>query len=440
MSPLTRRQLLAGSAAAAGAVATSGAAAARALGSPTRGRSNPQATHLPHPAHSGIEHIVVVLMENRSFDHYLGWLPGAVGKQAGLHYLDDAGKGHPTHHLSTLQGCGNNDPDHSYDGGRLQFNGGKCDGFRRGLNDDFALGYYTATDLPLYAKLVDQATVMDHWFASIMSSTYPNRYYTHAARTERIDNSFVFTSMPTIWDRLAGHDISRTYYFSDLPFLGLWGEKYLPISKPISTFAADAAAGLLPQFSYLDPLFIGEDQGGTNDDHPHADIRRGQAFLSQIVQAVTHSPKWKNTVLIVTYDEWGGFFDHVPPPRFKDDYVTYPGEVDHAQAGFRVPAFVLSPFARRGVVDHGVHEHTSILKFVEWRFGLQHLSARDMHARNLAYSLDFEHPNVSVPNLPVVTDPGAHLCAAPEVGMATEESFWNPLAHYVKNSAWRHVI
>jgi phospholipase C len=155
---------------------------------------------------------------------------------------------------------------------------------------------------------------------------------------------------------------------------------------------------------------------------------------------VTHSPKWKNTALIITYDEWGGFFDHVPPPTFNDDYVTYPGEYDHAQAGFRVPAFVLSPYARRGVVDHGVHEHTSILKFVEWRFGLRHLSARDANARNLAYSLDFAHPNFSVPDLPVVTDPGAHVCSAPAVGMATEESFWDPLAHYVKHSAWRHVV
>jgi phospholipase C len=104
-----------------------------------------------------------------------------------------------------------------------------------------------------------------------------------------------------------------------------------------------------------------------------------------------------------------------------------------------VPAFVLSPYARRGVVDHGVHEHTSILKFVEWRFGLPHLSARDGHARNLAHSLNFAHPNFSVPNLPLVVDPGPHLCGAPGVGMANEESFWLPLADYVKRSAWRHI-
>jgi phospholipase C len=437
MAPMTRRQLLASSAAVAGAVAA-GSTAATANASAFHARNNPHTRKLPHPAHSGIDHVVVVLMENRSFDHYLGWLPGAVSKQHRT-FLDDDGKPHKTYHLKTRQGCGNNDPDHGYDGGRLQLNGGKCDGFRKGDNDDFAIGYYKAADLPLYAKLVEQSTVMDHWFASIMSSTYPNRYYTHAARTERIDNAMVFSSMPTIWDRLKSNGISCTYFFSDLPFLGLWGEKYLPISSPVADFFVQAAAGTLPHYSYLDPMFIGEGQGGTNDDHPHADILRGQAFLSEVIQAVTTSPQWKKTALIVTYDEWGGFFDHVPPPKFPDDYVTYPGEVDHAQAGFRVPAFVISPYARRGVVDHGVHEHTSILKFVEWRFGLHHLSARDRHARNLAHSLNFDSPDFSVPDLPLVVDPGPHLCGTPGVGMANHDDFWEPLAEYVQHSAWRNV-
>jgi phospholipase C len=436
MSPLTRRQLLAGSAAVAGAVATTGAGVSRAA---ARAHGNPHSAHLPNPKNCGIDNIVVVLMENRSFDHYLGWLPGAVGKQAGLTYRDDDGKPHKTHHLTDRQGCGFNDPDHSYDGGRTQLNDGKCDGFRKGTNDDFALGYYRGADLPLYSKLVEQSTVMDHWFASIMSSTYPNRYYTHAARTERIDNAMVFSSMPTIWDHLHANGISNNYFFSDLPFLGLWGEKYLGRSRPVADFFTLAASGTMPHFSYLDPFFLGEDQGGSNDDHPHADILRGQAFVSEVIQAVTLSPQWKNTALIITYDEWGGFFDHVRPPRFADDYVTYPGEFDHSQAGFRVPAFVLSPYARRGVVDHTVHDHSSILKFVEWRFGLNPLAARDRHARNIAHSLNFAKPNFAVPDLPLVVDPGPHLCGAPGVGMANEDSFWTPLADYVKHSAWRHV-
>src|SRR5947209_4423749 len=431
MSPLTRRQLLlGGAAAAAGAVVTKATAATR-----TVRRTTPS---LPNPASSGIDHIVVVVMENRSFDHYLGWLPGADGQQAGLQYPDDAGVLHPTHHLTERQGCGFNDPDHSYEGGRVQLDGGLCDGFRRGGNDDFALGYYTADDLPFYKPFVREATVFDHWFCSILSSTYPNRYYTHAARTEQVDNSMVTNNMPTIWDRLSSAGVPATYYYNDLPFLALWGEKYIPMSRPFETFLAQAASGTLPQFSYLDPFFLGEDQGGSNDDHPHADIHRGQAFVSLVANAVVNSPLWPKTALVITYDEWGGFFDHVRPPRLPDDAPTR--EFDHSQAGFRVPGFVLSPFARRGGIDHHVYDHTSILKFVEWRFGLAPLAPRDRAARNLAYALDFAHPKQSMPSLPLVPDPGPHICGAPSGPMALEESQWLPLRDYVERSGWRHVL
>jgi phospholipase C len=433
MSPLTRRQLLIGTAATA-----AGAAATRA-GAAELTRATQRVTKLPRPGHSGVDHIVVVLMENRSFDHYLGWLPGAVGKQAGLKYADDKGTMHPTHHLTERQGCGFNDPDHSYQGGRTQLNHGKVDGFRKGDNDDLAIGYYTKSDLPFYGALVDQSTVFDHWFCSILSSTYPNRFYTHAGRTDRSSNTTTTSTLPTIWDRLATAGVSANYYFSDLPFLALWGEKYVPISRPVDTFFAQAAAGTLPAFSYLDPFFLGEGQGGSNDDHPHADILRGQAFLSNVVNAITASPLWESTAVIITYDEWGGFFDHVVPPVLPD--VPPTDGFDHKQAGFRVPAFVISPFARRGRIDQHVYDHTSILKFVEWRFGLPSLAPRDKAARNLAHALDFAHPRNAAPSLPTVTDPGPHICGSPGAGMALEDPFWVALRDTVKaDPAWRHLV
>jgi phospholipase C len=434
MSPLTRRQLLVGGAAAATGAVVGTAASAAAPSS----RHAPSLPTLPNPSSSGIDHIVVLVMENRSFDHYLGWLPGAVGQQAGLSYADDKGVLHPTHHLTERQGCGFNDPDHSYAGGHLQLNGGRCDGFRRGGNDDFALGYYTADDLPFYQPFTAQATVFDHWFCSILSSTYPNRYYTHAGRTEQIDNSMVTNNMPTIWDRLSAAGVPATYYFNDLPFLALWGEKYIPIARSFETFLAQAASGTLPSFSYIDPFFLGEDQGGSNDDHPHADIHRGQALVSLVANALVNSPLWSKTALVVTYDEWGGFFDHVAPPQLPDDPPT--NDFDHSQAGFRVPSFMFSPFARRGGIDNGVYDHTSMLKFVEWRWGLAPLAPRDRAARNLAYALDFSKPNTSIPSIPLVTDPGPHLCGAPDTGMALEESQWLPLRDYVARSGWRHVL
>ncbi len=434
---LTRRQLLA-------SAASLGAAAALGPELLPAAAAGPQIySSLPAAAASGLDHIVVVCMENRSFDHYLGWLPGADGRQKGLSYKDSAGRAHATHHMLNRNGCGNNDPDHSFEGGRLQFNNGKLDGFRKGDNDDFALGYYTEVDLPLYGPLVKQATTFDRYFCSILGPTYPNRFYTHAAATDRISNTSTTSTLPTIWDRLADKGVSASYYFSDVPFLALWGQKYLPISKPIGAFFAEAAAGRLPSYSYLDPFFLGEGQGGSNDDHPHADIHRGQAFLSLVVKAITTSPQWASTALVITYDEWGGFFDHVKPPRMPDNHDTGPhGKDDHGQAGFRVPTFLLSPFARAGHVGHQVYDHTSILKMVEWRFGLAPLTKRDRAARNLAESMDFRHPRPA-PSLPVVADPGPHLCqdAVPLPGsgsnpMGLEDPFWRELADSPLMSGW----
>src|SRR5581483_3838926 len=273
---------------------------------------------VPAPSASGIEHIVVLCMENRSFDHFLGWVRGAERRQAGLTYLDDAGVAHSTHHLTEFSGCGFNDPDHSHEGGVRQLDGGRMDGFRKGGNDDFALGYFLEPDLPTTSQLVRHFTICDGWFASILGPTYPNRFYTHAATTDRITNTTNMSTLPTIWDRLSAAGVPAAYYFSDIPFLALWGTKYLPIARHITQFYADAALGTLPAYSYLDPAFLGEDQGGSNDDHPHADVRRGQSLVASIVNALMTGPKWSSTLLLVTYDEWGGFFEHVLPLAVPD--------------------------------------------------------------------------------------------------------------------------
>ena len=394
----TRREFLAG-------VAATGLTAGRVLPAP-----QPNRPLLPEPSASGLDHIVVLCMENRSFDHYLGWVKGATGRQRGLEYLDEEGVAHATHHLATYTGCGSNDPSHSYNGGRIQLNGGACDGFRRGSNDDLALGYYTRDDLALTSQLVDTFTVCDHWFAGILAPTYPNRFYTHSAATDRIRNTFDLCTLPTVWDHLADAGVSAGYYYSDLPFLALYGTKYLPIAAPISEFFADAAAGTLPSYTYVDPAFVGTAQ---NDDHPHADIRRGQNLMGRIVQALIRGPLWESTLLVITYDEWGGFFDTVAPPRFPD-LVDNPGgdetNPDHAQAGFRVPTILVSPFSRGGRVARTTFEHSAIPKLVEWRFGLPSLTPRDTASRNLASVLDFDHPDTRRPVIDVPPDPGPDPC------------------------------
>lgn len=401
---LTRRQFIRRSA---------GTAAGVALGTTIPAYALRRTPRRSKPNKSGIEHFVVVTMENRSFDHFLGWVPGTDGRQAGLSYLDRAGIAHPTHPLAPdYQGCDHPDPDHSYEGGRIEYNNGACDGWlRAGQNDDYAIGYYTRDDLPFYAGATQGWTTCDRYFAAIMAGTYSNRIYQHAAQTDRLDNSLLpISTLPTIWDRLAEHSLQGRYYFSDMPFLALWGAKYLDIARPIAQFYADCADGTLPQVSFVEPRFLGEAQGSSGDDHPHADIRAGQDFLNRVYEAVTTSPNWPNTVMVINYDEWGGFFDHVAPPR---------GPIPPADAalgsdgllGFRTPALVISPFARRGYVAHGAYDHTSVLRMIEWRWNLRPLTVRDATANNLAEVLDFAHPNLAAPQFAVPEPPLVVPCA-----------------------------
>src|SRR5581483_8573323 len=139
-----------------------------------------------------------------------------------------------------------------------------------------------------------------------------------------------------------------------------------------------------------------------NDDHPHSDIRNGDAFLSQVFHAEATGPKWASTVLIVTFDEWGGFFDHVAPPlavpgNNVDTYLIN-GQV---LLGFRLPTVIASPFTRgANRVDSTVYDHTSILKLIEWRWNLQPLTARDAAMNNPAMNFNFSAPDASVPALP----------------------------------------
>jgi phospholipase C len=346
---------------------------------------------LPEPQDSGIEHVIVVMMENRSFDHMLGWVPKSDGRQAGLTYVDRNGVPHETYPLAPdYQGCGHPDPDHSYEGGRVEYNGGACDGWlRAGDNDLYAIGYYKAKDLSLFGRAYADWTVCDRYFSPIMAATFPNRIYQHCAQTDRLTNTFDASTLPTIWDRLEERGLSGRYYFTDAPFLALWGLKYLPIARPFAAFLVDCAAGTLPNVAFVEPRFIEESTGTSTDDHPHADIRDGQTFLSRVYRAVATSPAWHKTVFVITYDEWGGFFDHVPPPTAPIPPADQTAGNADGLLGFRVPTLIMSPFARRKSVAHTVFDHTSILRMIEWRWSLDPLTVRDATANNLAEALDF---------------------------------------------------
>jgi phospholipase C len=360
-------------------------------------------------------------MENRSFDHLFGWLPNGNGIPAGLSYPDASGVQHPVYSLAPdYTGCGHPDPDHSYSGGRICYANGAMNGFLLdSSNDIYSIGYYNPADIPFYSALAQSYTVCDNWHAAILGPTFPNRMFIWAAQTDRLTDSVSLSNLPTIFDALGKVNVSHRYYFNNVPFLALWGFKYIFATALFSNFLSDAASGNLPAVSFVDPNYTVLDDGTGNDDHPHADIRNGDAFLSRVYRALATGPRWSNTVLIVLFDEWGGFFEHIAPPRVVSPVNSPDTDLVNGAAllGFRVPTVIASPFTKgvagqANLVDHNLYDHTAALKLIEWRFGLAPLTARDASStiNNLVASFNFNSPDTSLPALPEATTVFAPPC------------------------------
>lgn len=381
----------------------------------------PPGKALPAPDSVDIDHFVIVMMENRSFDHMMGWVPGADGIQAGARFPDKNGRmietfalaGHPEY---GFQGCGKEDPDHGYGGGRKHLNADRMDGWLHTVGDTsvdtdhFPVGYYRREDLPFFAGCADHWTICDRYFHGILASTFPNRMYLHAGETDRANNSFDISSLPTIWDRLADGGLSGRYYFHDLPVTALWGAKYLLQSTRFEQFLLEAALGTLPNVSIIDPRFVGEAPNGiTNDDHPQADVRNGQAFLNSVYDAVRSSPNWSRTLMVIVYDEWGGFYDHVVPPvgPVSAQEAALPND---GRLGFRVPAVMIGPRAPKQVSSLQF-DINSVLNMVCWRWNLPTLGARGDWSLNMAWALDFENaPRGNAPAFDVGPGPYGVEC------------------------------
>jgi phospholipase C len=383
---------------------------------------------LPSPRNLPIDTFVVVMMENRSFDHYLGWLPGADGRQAGLTYLDASGQPQATRRLAPdWQGCAHPDPDHSWDGGRVQLDGGRCDGFlRSGSNDVFSISYYGEHDLGFTPHVAKEFTVCDRFFCSLMASTFPNREYMHAAQSfGNRDNSLPMSSLgfpdTTIFASLAKAGATSRYYYIDLPVSAFWGTAGLLRSARIEEYYARCARGTLPNVSFVDPSFLNEEGGTSGDEHPHGDVRVGQAYLSDVVHAFMESKHWHRGALFMVYDEWGGFFDHVPPPRVPDARNSSSPADDFGQMGFRIPAVIVSPWVKRRHVEHSIYGFESILKMIEYRFRLRPLTKRDSYAQNIARSFDWESkPRLDRPDLPKPAHVVGQQCAGLPVTLLSE--------------------
>jgi phospholipase C len=383
---------------------------------------------LPSPRNLPIDHFVVLMMENRSFDHYFGWVAEADGIQ-NQSFTDPTGQSVPTRHFSTLgsggmeyKGCGHPDPGHGWESGRAQLLGGfLADGSG---NDEFALTYFNGGELGFIHDAARTYTLYDRFFCSLLASTWPNRYYKWSAQSGGLKNNdppagTLGNQWETIFDRGLAHGLSARYYASDLPFSAVWGPRGATWTNPITRFYSDCAAGTLPNIAFVDPPFRdgGGGDGLSADEHPLGDVRLGQAFMADVVNAFVKSPNYRRGALFVLYDEWGGFFDHVTPPHVADDRASADLYEDFGQMGFRTPALAVSPYARgrnkrSGFrVDHGLYGHESVLKLISYRFGLGDLTLRQAQARNIGLSFDWEHADFEVPALPdppeVVTAPCA---------------------------------
>lgn len=400
---VSRRDLLRGGFAAASTAAVGGGA----LWATSSRRPRRQAD----PATCPLEHLVLVMMENRSFDHLLGRHPGAAGITADMACAGDDGARTYVHRQRDMT-CTIGDLPHGFADGIDCWNGGANDGFVRS-NGPQSMGYMSPLEVPWIYALAREYAVFDRWHCSLLAGTWPNRRYalagtTNGSREDTFDSPLgLGYAGRTLLHQLSDAGVSWGVYFTDVPFPALYPDlvlRYGSNFRPMSRFHTDAAAGLLPQVVMVEPGYL----IGT-DDHPPRNTQLGQRFMHDVVKSLLYSPSWPRTACVLTYDEWGGFFDHVPPPVLEDD----PPEMGRP-AGFRVPGIVVSPWARRGVVSSGVKDHTSWLRFVQWRFGLPPLSVRNAAAANLLEVFDFDAPvRTDVPDL-----------AMPEVDAALSSWCW----------------
>jgi phospholipase C len=396
------------------------AAAARATC--TFGAGTLPGLSLAHDAPLGaqipVDTIVLLMFENRSFDHLLGNLP-AYGQPDvdvapdGAANLSSSGASVPRFHQSDY--CFD-DTNHDWWGSWLEYGDGRNDGFVR-ANDGFqgatdggrrAMGYYTEADVPFFYSLASTYALADRSFASLLGPTGPNRAFFLAGTSfgETDVDYYTEERHPVLYEQLEAAHLSWRTYYTNLPSPGLFlanFAQYLDHSDDIEQFFAVAAAGKLEHVVFVDPDLRGYGGGGRNDLHPPGDVQSGEAFLARVVDAVTHSPQWPRLALFVTFDEWGGLYDHVPPPRACPPDATAPilkptdppGGFD--RLGFRVPTIVVSPWARPHHVSHVVYDHTSILRFIEARFGLPAMTARDANADPMFDLFDFGRPSLRTP-------------------------------------------
>ena len=456
---LTRRALLryGGSLGAAAASATSVGSLLRVANASAKKLRIPDSLPNPRVAAGTVDealpfdHIVVVMMENHSFDNLLGAISLSGQPRAqGLHFHrgvalnSNPGPEGPVRSFafpSDKQGSG---VSQSWNATHEQIDEGRMDGFVRSVGATQPMGYWTADTLPFAYSFASAFTLANRWFCSAPCQTYPNRRFLMAGTAYgNIATDFASLKDPpppngTIFDRLHAYGVSWRNYFTDLPQTAIIPsiiKKYPRNLSLIDKFYADCAAGTLPSVSFIDPGFglvsevgsllakvqgleaIGaklEEVGGDEEDPQNLSF--GEYWAYTIVNAVLSSPAWPRTLLIYTYDEHGGYYDHIPPPAaIPPDEIPpalEPGDIPGGYDiyGPRVPAVIASPYSKPNAVTNKVHDHTSVLATIEAKWNLPFLTFRDANAETVEDFLDLsspallEPPTIVKPPLPSLRD------------------------------------
>ena len=397
-----------------------------ALPAATQGKSFPMGADIP------VDTVIIMMLENRSFDHYFQDAPSAgIDVEVApkdFANLDPDGVSVPIFNDKTLCFV---DPDHDWEPVHQQIDGGKMDGFVT-TNDathetpipgiplammkgNRAMGYYTEEDIPFTYWLAKHFAIGDHYHASVPGPTWPNRMYLYAASSFGLtDNTFPPAGVNTLPSYLTTRGIDWKIYRSDtfcLRSSPTASSTPRAITSPTSANSPPTPPpGSCPQVVLIDAGFSITDQNSYTqvDEHPPGMMQFGQASTASIVNTLIKSPQWKRSVMFITYDEHGGLYDHVVPPKAcapddKPPQGGLPGE-GFDEYGIRVPFIVVSPYAKKGFVGHHVYDHTSIVRFVESRFTLPALSNRDANAEIPWEMFDFDgSPNLHASVAPVPT-------------------------------------
>ncbi|MBV8302166.1 MAG: twin-arginine translocation signal domain-containing protein [Candidatus Dormibacteraeota bacterium] len=399
--------------------ATSPIRAAGSLPFPGRPPGHPQPDLAP--ALANIDHIIMLMMENHSFDNYFGMLPYQVPALNGnvdgwpslgrggipntaVPQADSQGVVHTPFPMPN--GCQPGAVSQSWDASHQAYDQKKMDGFCIG-SSPAALGYWDQSLLPFYYSLASNFVVCDRYFCSTLCQTYPNRVFMMAATACGLTATQTPPPSVTpvnghIFERLDAYNISWMDLYAELPSPGLFGATYaaqeealgkLVFAGPtnddlVTAFSLLCQANNLPSVMLLEPNYeYGSEENPQN-------VQTGQTFVQGIVNALMNSPAWSNTLLIYTYDEHGGYYDHVVPPsalNLNPGDGTSPSQPpvtstygdDYTVLGFRVPTVIVSPWIKLGFVSHTVYDHTSWLATIEKKWNLPALTNRDAQANPL---------------------------------------------------------